>query len=64
MNERETAITMLKRLNEQDQDFLALMDRGYSSFNLIENCNRLRRCQYVIRTKANSGPGGQLKRSR
>ncbi len=31
------------------------MDRGYSSFNLIENCNRLKHCHYVIRTKAGYG---------
>ena len=61
MDEREAAVTMLKKLNKQEKDFLVLMDRGYSSFNLIENCNRLKHCQYVIRTKANKGPGGAIK---
>lgn len=31
------------------------MDRGYSSFNLIENCNRLKNCHYLIKTKAGYG---------
>lgn len=35
MDEREAAVTMLKKLNKQEKDFLVLMDRGYSSFNLI-----------------------------
>ena len=61
MNEREAALTMLKDLNKQEQDFLVLMDRGYSSFNLIENCNRLKHCHYVIRTKASKGNGGAIK---
>lgn len=52
MDEREAAITMLKKLDKREKDFLVLMDRGYSSFNLIENCNRLKHCQYVIRSKA------------
>src|SRR5699024_5405337 len=61
MNEREAALTMLKYLDKQEQDFLVLMDRGYSSFNLIENCNRLKHCHYVIRTKASKGNGGAIK---
>lgn len=28
------------------------MDRGYDGFNMIESCNRLQDCYYVIRTKA------------
>nr|WP_308556896.1 transposase [uncultured Lactobacillus sp.] len=31
------------------------MDRGYTGFNMIENCNRLKNCNYIIRTKANNG---------
>ena len=61
MDERDAALTMLKKLAQQEKDFLVLMDRGYSSFNLIENCNRLKHCQYVIRTKANPGVGGAIK---
>ncbi|GAA0043634.1 IS4 family transposase [Lactobacillus amylovorus] len=55
MDEREAALTMLKNLDKQEKDFLVLMDRGYSSFNLIETCNRLKHCHYVIRTKAGNG---------
>lgn len=61
MDEREAALPMLKSLNQQGKDFLVLMDRGYSSFNLIENCNRLKHCQYVIRTKANKENGSAIK---
>ena len=52
MDEREAALTMLKNLDKQEKDFLILMDSGYSSFNLIETCNRLKHCHHVIRTKA------------
>lgn len=31
------------------------MDRGYTGFNMIENCNRLPNCYYVIRTKTGYG---------
>ena len=55
MDEREAALTMLKNLDKQEKDFLVLMDRGCSSFNLIETCNRLKHCHYVIRTKAGNG---------
>ncbi len=55
MNEVEAALTMLKNLDEQEKEFLVLMDRGYTSFNLIENCNRLNHCHYIIRTKAGKG---------
>lgn len=55
MNERAAALTMLKKLDRQGKDFLVLMDRGYTGFNLIENCNRLKHCYYVIRTKAGNG---------
>lgn len=36
MDERKAALTMLKNLDKQEKDFLILMDRGYSDFNLIE----------------------------
>lgn len=55
VDEREAALTMVENLGRQEKDFLVLMDRGYSSFNLIENCNRLKHCRYVIRTKAGEG---------
>ena len=32
MDEREAALTMLKKLAQQEKDFLVLMDRGYISF--------------------------------
>jgi len=54
-NEREAAIDMLKRL-DIDNPYIVIMDRGYDGFNMIENCNRLKNCNYVIRTK--SGKGG------
>ncbi|WP_270781635.1 IS4 family transposase, partial [Lactobacillus amylovorus] len=55
MDEREAALTMLKKLAQQEKDFLVLMDRGYISFNLIENCNRLKYCHYVMRSKSGVG---------
>lgn len=55
MNERDAALAMLKNLAQREKDFIVLMDRGYSSFNLIENCNRLKHCRYVIRTKTGYG---------
>ena len=51
MDERTAALKMLKSLNIGQ--YIVLMDRGYSSFNLIENCNRLSDCHYLIRTKSN-----------
>ena len=50
MDERGAALQMLKRLN-CSHPYIVLMDRGYESFNLIENCNRLSNCYYVIRAK-------------
>ncbi|CCI84512.1 transposase [Lactobacillus pasteurii DSM 23907 = CRBIP 24.76] len=55
MDERQAALEMLKKLNGTDQEFLVLMDRGYSSFNLIETCNRLDGCKNLIRTKIDKG---------
>lgn len=52
-NEREAAIDMLKKLDVGK--FIVLMDRGYDGFNMIENCNRIEGCNYVIRTKAGHG---------
>lgn len=49
MNERDAAIKMLKRLYCKPS--IVMMDRGYGSFNLIENCNRLPGCYYVIRSR-------------
>ena len=54
-SERDAAITMLKRLDNTNP-FIVIMDRGYDGFNMIENCNRLENCNYIIRTK--SGDGG------
>ena len=43
---------MLKSLNTDSKPYIVTMDRGYSSFNIFETCNRLNNCFYVIRTKA------------
>lgn len=50
-DERSAALSMLKK--PDIGQYIVLMDRSYSSFNLIENCNRLPNCHYLIRTKAN-----------
>lgn len=49
-NERNCAIDMLKRL--ACGKYIVIMDRGYDGFNMIETCNRLPDCHYIIRTKA------------
>lgn len=49
MDERKAAIQMLKNLN--CGPYIVTMDRGYTSFNMIENCNQLPNCHYLIRTK-------------
>lgn len=49
MDEHGAALKMLKRLDCQ-QPYIIMMDRGYDGFNMIENCNRLKNCYYVIRT--------------
>lgn len=59
MDERSAAIDMLKKLNIGP--YVVLMDRGYSSFNMIENCNRLTGCYYVIRSKAGKGAFKEIK---
>lgn len=61
MDEREAALAMVKQLGKQEKAFLVLMDRGYTSFNLIENCNQLKCCHYVIRTKAGNGALKEVK---
>lgn len=53
-SERDAAITMLKRINA-DMPYIVIMDRGYDGFNMIENCNRLENCNYIIRTKTGRG---------
>ena len=53
MDERSAAIEMLKNLN--CGPYIAMMDHGYTSFNLFENCNCLPNCYYVIRTNASKG---------
>lgn len=50
VNERDAAIDMLKRLD--CGKYIVIMDRGYDGFNMIETCNRLSDCYYIIRTKA------------
>lgn len=50
MDERGAALEMLRRLT-CSQPYIVMMDRGYDGFNMIENCNRLKNCYYVIRTK-------------
>lgn len=52
-NERDAAIDMLKRLD--CGRYIVIMDRGYDGFNMIETCNRLPDCHYIIRTKAGYG---------
>lgn len=52
-NERYAAIDILKRLDVGK--YIVIMDRGYDGFNMIENCNCIEDCYYVIRTKAGYG---------
>lgn len=52
-NERDAAIEMLKRLD--CGKYIVIMDRGYDGFNMVETCNRLPDCHYIIRTKAGFG---------
>ena len=52
-NERDAAIDMIKR-TDNNKPFIVIMDRGYSAFNMIENCNRIENCYYVIRTNVSS----------
>ena len=52
-NERDAAIDMLKRLD--CGKYIVIMDRGYDGFNIVETCNRLPDCYYIIRTKAGLG---------
>lgn len=54
-DERKAARAMLKELDTDDVPYIVTMDRGYSSFNMFETCNRLDNCFYVIRTKAGNG---------
>ncbi len=53
-NERDAALDMLKQLDVGE--YIVIMDRGYDGFDMIENCIRIKNCNYVIRTK--SGAGG------
>ena len=53
MDERKAAVQMLKALD--CGPYIVIMDRGYMSFNVIENCNRLPNCHYIIRTKTGYG---------
>lgn len=52
-NERDAAIDMLKRLD--CGEYIVIMNRGYDGFNMVETCNRLPDCYYIIRTKAGLG---------
>lgn len=52
MNERESMLTMMDRLPNNS---IVIMDRGYPSFNLIENLNRHQGVYYIIRAKLSSG---------
>lgn len=61
MDERSAAIVMLKKLDQKGHNFLVLMDRGYTSFNMIENCNRLKNCAFVIRTKNDKSSFKEIK---
>ena len=60
MDERGAALDMLRQL-DYSQPYIVMMDRGYESFNMIENCNRLKNCYYVIRTKIGQGGIKEIK---
>mgnify|MGYP002660133934 FL=1 len=60
MDERGAALDMLRQL-DYSQPYIVMMDRGYESFNIIENCNRLKNCYYVIRTKIGQGGIKEIK---
>lgn len=51
-NERRAAMSMIHRTATKSP-FIVVMDRGYPSFNLIEDCNRTGNCCYVIRSNGN-----------
>jgi len=61
MDERAAALTMLKRLDTNNTPYIVIMDRGYSSFNMFETCNRLDNCFYCIRTKAGATAINEIK---
>ena len=52
-DDRESSVKTLKELHI-NHPYIVIMDRGYESFNVFENCNRLENCNYVVRVK--SGP--------
>lgn len=58
-DERTAAIEMLKRAKISPS--IVMMDRGYFSFNLIENCNRIQDCFCVVRSKVNQGAINEIK---
>ena len=60
-DERKAAISMLKDLDADGEPYIVVMDRGYASFNMFETCNRLDRCNYVIRTKAGNTAINEIK---
>lgn len=60
-NERKAAIEMLKNLDTNGVPYIVTMDRGYSSFNMFETCNRLDNCFYCIRTKAGATAINEIK---
>lgn len=60
-DERKAAISMLSSLDTKGAPYIVTMDRGYASFNMFENCNRLDGCNYVIRTKAANGAINEIK---
>lgn len=55
-DERMACVEMLERYDSNGQDFLVIMDRGYSGLNMIEHLNRIPHCHYLIRTRV-SGTG-------
>lgn len=60
-DERKAAIEMLKNLDTNNTPYIVTMDRGYSSFNMFETCNRLDNCFYCIRTKAGATAINEIK---
>lgn len=52
MNERESVLEMIDDLPVNS---ITMMDRGYPSFNLIENLNRHKGLYYIIRARLGNG---------
>jgi len=51
-NERRAALSMIHRVVARSP-YIVIMDRGYPSFNLLEDCSRTENCYYLIRNNGN-----------